>query len=399
MGPAKAMGTFVRVWRSEWAGLTRAQLAIALHGVSPKTKGVTSHVIRRWEDGQPPATIERLQALLKVMRSHGLTAQETEQFRQVVFAACADRQYPGLLDQGLEYRADVDAVAHWIWHQQEKRAGGVNLVSLVAAVEALDTGLKAHLRPTHPGSPWRKQAAALAYLRGCLAKWHGLSDRYAQVVRTTDANAQLLDAHFGSGGLGDDYLLCGLGQRLMGAERRVGRLPDSFGRLLALAEEAMARGHQAIAQDAMYSAMECLGHEPSVTVGDLRYHWQRVLGWPLSLAEPADDNPWNRWHLFHACLHAGDLGAAEDHLLALLHWRDDRQVRGCVWHMRAAALALRRGRRDEATRPLETALRLAETGGFVRAQKKAQALLAECTRAYTPAPRNSRTPTQVRAPR
>ena len=96
MRPAQAMGTFLKVWRSEWAGLSRAQLAIAVSAWLTNGKRVKPGVVRWWEDGQPPGSTEELEALLQVMRTHGLTFPEVSQFRTAVFAACLDRQYPGL---------------------------------------------------------------------------------------------------------------------------------------------------------------------------------------------------------------------------------------------------------------------------------------------------------------
>jgi len=354
-------------------------LAVRLSALCAKRKRVTADIVREWEDGQPPKSTAELDAVTEVMRRHCLSAPELEQFRQAVFAVCAARQYPELFaDDGLAHRADIEEVAYGIWQRHPQRPGAINIVALVAGIEELDGALKAGLRPTHRGSLARKQAVALAYLRAALVKRHGLSNRFAQVLRATEANAQLLDSHFGPGGLGEDRYLCGLGQRLMSEERGIGRRPGSFGRLMALAGEAASRGHGEAARHAIFSAMECLGDEPDATVDAVRFHWEGTLGRPFSLAEPADGNPWNRRHLFRACLHAGALETAEAHLVALDGWRDDTQVRGCVWHMSAGELAMQQGRYSDALGLLRKALGMAEVGGFMRAAESAQARLAEC---------------------
>ncbi len=378
MGPARAMGTFLRTWRAEWARLSRARLALALSAPCGKRKRVTADIIREWEDGQPPKTSSELDALTKVMGRHGLSAPEVTQFRQAVFGACAARQYPELFgDNGLAHRSDVEAVAYGVW-RHPLQPDAADIVSLVATIEELDAALKAALRPAPAGSPRRKQAVALAYLRGALVKRHGLSNRFAEVIRVTDANTQLLDSHFGPAGLAGDHYLCGLGQRLMSEERGIGRRPNAFRRLMELAEEAAHRGHEETARHTLFSAMECLGHEPDVTLDAMRYHWERALGRPFSLKASANGNLWNYRHLFRACLHAGETETAEEHLLALLPWRDDTQVRGCMWHISAGELAMQQGRWDEAQRPLRRALRIAREGGFVRARESAEARLAEC---------------------
>ena len=116
--PASAMGTFLRVWRSEWACLSRAQLANAIQLHLTGRKRVTAGVIRWWEAGQPPENAEELEALCLVMRAHDLTAPEVEQFRLSVFAACANRQYPELfVDADEAQRPDIDEAAQALWHR------------------------------------------------------------------------------------------------------------------------------------------------------------------------------------------------------------------------------------------------------------------------------------------
>ena len=130
MGPAQAMGTFLRTWRSEWAGLTRAQLAIALSAATGKGKTIKPGTIREWETGQPPKSTSELESLLQVMRRHGLTIPEVQQFRTAVFAACLDRHHPGLLGQeDLAHSPDVEAAA-WAIVQREDARGVPMLISV-----------------------------------------------------------------------------------------------------------------------------------------------------------------------------------------------------------------------------------------------------------------------------
>jgi len=98
MGPSQMMGTFLRVWRQQRVGMTRAQLAIAVSAAGGPGVKVTAGVIRKWESGQPPSSAAHLQALLRVMARKGLAPAETSRFRDLALAAVGDRHYAGLYD-------------------------------------------------------------------------------------------------------------------------------------------------------------------------------------------------------------------------------------------------------------------------------------------------------------
>jgi hypothetical protein len=115
MNPSRLMGTFLRTWRSEWARVSRAQLATSLSAHHQNHKRVTPFIIQEWEDGQPPKTTAELDALCAVMGRNGLVGPEVHQFRRAVFAACADRQYPELFEtEGFAQRRDVDEAAEQV---------------------------------------------------------------------------------------------------------------------------------------------------------------------------------------------------------------------------------------------------------------------------------------------
>ena len=107
MKPAGVMGLFLRTWRTEWVGMTRGQLALALS--ARQGVRVTDSVVRAWETGQPPATTAEFDALLDVMSRHGLTRPEIDDFRRAILAAVCDRQYSDLFpDEDFAYQDDVD---------------------------------------------------------------------------------------------------------------------------------------------------------------------------------------------------------------------------------------------------------------------------------------------------
>lgn len=193
MGPSQAMGTFLRIWRSEWAGLSRAQLAIALHGVSSRAKGVTPRVIRRWEEGQPPGTVAELDALTEVMGRHGLVQWEVDDFRQAVFAACVDRQYPGMLaTEDFAFRDDVEEVA-----SQDGPWFDRSIIDLVVCLESLERAVLIDPQQGIPRAHRRRQETALALLLRQLAIRHGNAERHGHAaalnLRTLDFVEQRFD--------------------------------------------------------------------------------------------------------------------------------------------------------------------------------------------------------------
>ena len=199
MSPATAMGTFLRVWRSEWAGLSRAQLGVAVSAQLPKRKALTTKVIRKWEEGQPPSSTEELDALGKVMRRHGLTRPEVEDFRRAVFAACVDRQYPELWG-GAEFaqREDLDEVARQIWGEAYWANVDRRPVAVVACLASLGGSVR---RPNGPPGASRRQDVALALLQHAVADIHRRSGRWGLAHGMFQANNELLTERLG-GSLG-----------------------------------------------------------------------------------------------------------------------------------------------------------------------------------------------------
>jgi hypothetical protein len=196
VNPAQAMGTFLRVWRQEWAGLSREQLAIAVSARAPRAR-VTRYVVRKWEEGQPPHSTAELDALLAVMQRHGITRWEADDFREVVLVACASRQYPELFpDESIAHREDVEQFAAsggWAPH---------GVVGLVACLRELDEAVRGEQRPHVDCRQARKQKAALGYLGAAIAGVHRMQARPALSGSAAAWTADHLAAHFGRRGLG-----------------------------------------------------------------------------------------------------------------------------------------------------------------------------------------------------
>jgi hypothetical protein len=196
VNPAQAMGTFLRVWRQEWAGLSREQVAIAVSARAPKAK-VTRYVVRKWEEGQPPHSTAELEALLSVMQRHGITRWDAEDFQKVALAACASRQYPELFsDDSFAYREDVDQLAAGDGLAEH------GIVGLVACLQEVDEAVRGEQRPRVDWRQARRQQAALGYLGGAIVGAHFRADRPTAAAFAAARTAEHLAAYFGRGGLG-----------------------------------------------------------------------------------------------------------------------------------------------------------------------------------------------------
>lgn len=199
VNPAAVMGTFLRTWRAEWTGLSRAQLAIAVNAKRRSGRRLSEDRMRRWEEGQPPKSTAELEALCEVMGERGLFPLEIKQFQQAVFAACADRQFPELFTNAeWVYRDDVDAWARRVVGWERLYRTPANIVDLVAGVEELSRVVESDQRPRPSPAQRQRQRTALVYLRGALvAKAGGRGrQRSAYVAQLCLQQAALLEAHF-----------------------------------------------------------------------------------------------------------------------------------------------------------------------------------------------------------
>jgi hypothetical protein len=263
--PSAAMGTFLNIWRTSWAGLSRAQLAIAINKGLPKRRHISGWTIRRWEEGQPPSNTQELKALCDVMEQRALSWEERAQFQELVLAACGARQFPELFAQeGLAHRPDVDEIAEL---ECRKLAAGrwgdskaVHLVVVIHDVEACLFGPEASR--IHPRQR-RKQQVALSLLRGalCYRKSDGRKSPRAYIAQTYSTNADFIEEHFGEGGL--NYGLRPLMLRVWQAWTMAHKVRDPSGRsarrLFDLAEAAEARGRPAEAAQAFLGGLHLVG--------------------------------------------------------------------------------------------------------------------------------------------
>lgn len=254
MQPSRALGTFLRYWRSEWAGLSRAQLALAA-AAQCKRKRVTEAVVRAWERGQPPADTEELDALLAVMRRHGLTEPEIGHVRRAVFAACLDRHYPELFppEEFVEL-PDVDQIAgrqydHWPWSSTAD-----DVVKLAGELESLERTVGRDFEPAPPDSQRRRQQVALAFTRQSMCLYCAVTARYGLAARHAAANERFLADCFGSGrpspSLSATTLRIGVLSLAGLAAESTAPVPE----LLSLSHEAEARGDAVTAAAAFMAA-------------------------------------------------------------------------------------------------------------------------------------------------
>jgi len=383
---AQVMAVFLRTWREEWAGLSRAQLALAVSAQCESSSGkrIAPDVVRKWERGQPPETAEELAALTLVMRRHGLQASEVEQFRQAAFAACVARQYPGLFqEEDLAYRSDLADMAQTMFVRYWDTPGAASIVQLTANVRHLEQATQGELRPSASREETRRQQSALCHLRALLADAHGYAGRFRAAAEVLAANADALEAWFGPRGLG--FPLSPLAQRGVEAYVRYALArprgwvrpdPASAGwglRLVALSEEAEVRGEERATRQAFFYALHALSENRHPAHEMCRARAPDIM----AKAEDAGDQTVvenGRLQLFRAAEHDGLPDEAERHLGALEYMKDADPLRQVVWHECMGSFALKVGHLDEAQSQLEGGLLVARKakgfatweGAFVR---------------------------------
>lgn len=360
MKPARAMGTFLRTWRAEWAHLSRAQLALAVAGCCKPRKKVTPDVIREWEDGQPPASTAELDGLLQVMRRHGLTIPEVDQFRTAVFAACLDRHYPGLSEvEEFAYRADVDeVVGACCW--------AMDTVRLVGGLTELDRAVRSP-RGHVSASQERRQQAALIYLRHWLAWRHERAARLALAVPLYAANAECLNLSFGPRGLGT--WLTPLYQRLMqlfdshavsdfaGPASR-GRAAVELRRVLRLAGRARRAGDHIAWYQGLYGSLTQIGFLSRAEMETTFAEAEAQLSWADDAGLTAPYRPFPC--LASAAIQLGLFDKAEQYLLEFDGVKHLVHEGPFMWLMQAGHLARYRGDFGEAQAYGEAALAYVE---------------------------------------
>jgi len=250
VGPSRSMGTFLRTWRTEWAGLSRAQVAIAVNARLPRDKQIPQDRFRRWEEGQPPKTTDELEALCEVMGTHGLAAVELEQFREAVFRACADRQYPGLLaNDEWVHEDDVVEVARAAECQERRQTGSISIVRLVAVEHELSEAVYGEGANGRGRPQAKRQARALVHARTALALPLCYRGRSRQAGELAAGVLRLIDTQLG-GHNPTGNSRAWWQARALQAHLDSGS-PALIGRLFAMSRDAQARGDWDLATQAL----------------------------------------------------------------------------------------------------------------------------------------------------
>jgi len=346
MAWARAMGRFIRVCREEWAGLTRAQLAIAVNHLCDGKARVTPAMVEAWERGQPPRTTEQLKALIEVLRRQGVWAEEAEKLVQAVFKACPEQRFPELLlGEDVVCRTNVDRVLEETYRDTSTYIPKTNPVWLVDVAKELESAVigRSGRRPTFDQQ--QRQEVALAYARAALAEYRGRRDGWAArwAAKLLDANADYVEARLGAAGLGGRLSV--LGQRALAAFHRAHGLRSErdADRLFALSEAAATRGEKGVAAYAHVKGVHCLAES---SAGLEPQHLRTAE----TLAEvAAGDRYQETWapHLdvVWACLARRETDRAERCLARFEEWwrQGPADVPHCQCSEARAQIALQRG--------------------------------------------------------
>lgn len=348
MQPSSALGTFLRYWRSEWAGLSRAQLALAVAAqCTGKRKRVTGEVVRAWERGQPPASTEELDALLAVMRRHGLSEPEAGHVRRAVFAACLHRHYPELFPaEEFAQQPQVDELAEASLGGWPQAPASHDPVALVGQLTSLGRAVGHDTEPAPPGSQRRRQQVALAYTLAT-ANWYcEATSRMGLAARYAGAAVAHVQACFGPAGVGSWVTVPHL-RNVQLAD--IGYAAGSSGpvaEMLELSRAAEARGDRTMAANAFKHAFgltyadgaeelrgamwpEVDRHLEFLVPQDLvellpgavaDRLWARAEAWAAELEYLRHGNVWEQmgWHVLMSnfAFGRGDIDEAEEHWLA-----------------------------------------------------------------------------------
>ena len=381
MTPSHAMGTFLRVWRAEWAGLSRAQLAVAVGAQMRQGRPLRPGVVRWWEEGQPPGSSEELEALLQVMRRHDLARHEAEQFRQTVFAACVDRRYPELVGADeFAQRADVDEQAEAAFLPACTGApSAVDIVALVTRVEALWQAVTGQ-RTAVTCAQVRKQEVAFAYLQAMLAWYHGCVWHPHLARQAHITNRAFVQERFDgwlSGHVNNDLNEAMLAL-FAATQDGLGRGRDQLFLLSAKAEAEGKTRHAAGVLGWAVQAVQIVG--PSELRQELLAKAEAHMAILCALGEPREVSHLH-WQYFHLALAEGNLREAERHLGGLEQYTDGSDGSRKCWEESAGRFALARGSHDEARQHLVKALALARRLGNQGCERGITALIAECEQA------------------
>jgi hypothetical protein len=351
-----AAGVFLRQWRSEWAGLSRARLAQAVTTTCGGGKPVTAATVREWEQGQPPRTTEELKALLAVMGANGLLPVEVAQFRDALFADLARRQYPELFDDtDPAGSADVEALAEAQWTAALEREQPPDVVGLVLFAEMLRQALLKAGTPELSPEQERRLQVALCLLQACLARNHDFSGRGTLAGRTWGATAQFAEAFVGAGGL--PASVPSVLHMRMEEAHYMSHSSEGLQwprRLLGLAEAAWAQGEPDTAIKAYCSGLHCLADIRGIESAHLMGRAREYA--PVAEDLGGDCRSASHWDLFWAALAQGLWSDAEWAMAAFDHWRDDSGFLGGYWHWARGMFDVNTGAYDEAQRHLELAL-------------------------------------------
>ena len=377
MNPSLTLGTFLRYWRSEWAGLSRPQLALAV-GAQRKRgrKQVTQAVVRAWEKGQPPADTEELDALLAVMRRHGLTEPEISSVRRAVFAACLDRHYPELFAaEEFAIQPDVDEQAARMRLQWPPPPVGSDAVEFIAKLTSLERAVGRDFAPAPPGSQRRRQQAALPYMRRAMSSYCQSVALYGIALQHTIRNERFVRNCFGNAGPSWILTAQDLRREVIRLTALTTESTEPVTEMLRLVREEEDRGNPGGAAWYFISAMVLI---PAPGVGTIRDALWDELERHLQVIDNSDD--WLIQVLASAAAD-GKWALAEAAAQGIEPWQHGSAYDQNAWHAKMGEFALCTGDLTEAEEHFQASLSLSKDLGAVYAMAVMPHLIRACEEA------------------
>jgi hypothetical protein len=332
---------------------------------------VTVHVVRRWEQGQPPKNDRHLTALLAAMgkaNAGSLTTAERACFERLCVDAARAHHYPGrahVWGSELAHMPDVDELAEDQFYKECPGGCAADVVKLTVDVGDLKTVVDLPASAPARGGPKqaRRQEVALVYLMGALAHYQACAGRSLLAAQWSAANAAFLQRRFGVKGLGG--LLSVAGQRSDQAFNRALAFPESGAEpLLHISRAALAAGEPNVGVTAFFGALQFAHHMDKEKLQSLRGEAQLMLRACEDIGHQQTTEA-AHFSLYAASTAQGLWGEAEGHLLQFQRWNDLEGMPHVLWHGTCADLLRQRGDVAEADAHLREGLRLAERHGFL----------------------------------
>ncbi len=353
-------GLCARSLREDWLRWSRARAARSVAARSGKR--VEAHHVREWERGQPPASLEELDAYLALLRSLGLTAPEVGDVEAAIHAALVQRYYGTAGRFDALSLADVTSEAA-LCASAPILARALPLPEHIAITRAVTEALDGRFGPLHPTTE-ADLRLHLAVLRTEMLTRHQWAGRLDRILVECDAMGPSMDPYGGRGAFGF-------------VSRTGAAAQAAYARALQAPSETTALGLWEVCLSGLRSGADLpaggawcwlLQHITLLPEAVQRAVWalEPEMVDRIAVADPVGEFVQPVWHIVDARIRCGLPDAAAEGLGAVGHVPPEAQAfRGALWWLHSGQLEAGWGSRDSAARLFGRALAIAEEAAYV----------------------------------